>query len=126
MPESETPTPPLLHSFRRLVETFIGILEARLDLLSVEVKEEKARAMLMVGMAGAAMFAAGMMMIMVTALVVYLCRAHLEWIIGGFIVFYGCLAVAAWKALKRNLEKPFLPETINQLQKDREWLIPRQ
>jgi len=126
MPESDSSPPTLMHTFRRLLETFVAIIESRLTLASVELQEEKSRAIVILMLIGAAMFAAAMAIIALTALVLVLCWSHAAWTLGGFAVFYTCLAIAGWRALRRVAEKPFLTDTIDQLKKDREWLIPRQ
>jgi uncharacterized membrane protein YqjE len=76
-------------------------------------------------LAGVAFFGVAMAVITLTALVVVLCWAYAVWTLGGFAVFYAVLAWLGYQALRRELRKPFFDDTITQLKKDREWLIPR-
>ena len=124
-PEAPINPPGFVHSFRRLLETFVAILESRLELASVELREEKARVLILLALAGVVFFGAAMTLITLTALVVVLCWAYAAWTLAGFAVFYAVLAWLGYQALRRELRKPFFDDTITQLKKDREWLVPR-
>jgi uncharacterized membrane protein YqjE len=114
-----------MQAFRRLLETLVAILESRLELASIELREEKARAIDMLLLGAVAVFCGAMAVVLLTVLVVLLCWPHAAWALGGFAVIYAGMALLGWRSLRRKLKKPFFAETIAQLQKDREWLIPR-
>jgi uncharacterized membrane protein YqjE len=125
MPEADPSPLGFVQAFRRLLETFVAILESRLELASVELREEKARVLLLLALAGVALFGVAMAVIVLTTLVIVLCWAYAAWVLGGFAILYAVLALLGYQALRRELRKPFFDDTIAQLKKDREWLIPR-
>lgn len=114
-----------MQAFRRLLETFVAIIESRVALASVEVREERARIIIILMLAGVAMFAGALAVVSLTALVLFLCWPHVVWTLAGVVIFYTCLALLGWRALQRELDKPLFADTIDQLKKDREWLNPR-
>jgi uncharacterized membrane protein YqjE len=126
MPETAATTAGLIQTFRRLLETFVAIIESRVELAAVELREEKARIVILLMLAGLTLFAVMMAAMLLTGLILYFCRAHLSWTLGCFGGFYACLSYLGWRGLRRELDKPFFADTAAQLKKDREWLIPRQ
>jgi uncharacterized membrane protein YqjE len=125
MPEAPTNSPGLVDSLRRLAETLVSIVETRVELVAVEAQQEKARAIITLTLAGAVLFAAVMVGVTLTALIVVVCWAHAALTLAGLAVIYAGGAFLGWRALKRELDKPILPDTIAQLKKDKEWLAPQ-
>jgi len=125
MPQNAANPPGLVHAFRGALDIVVALVETRLELASIEFREEKARGAAVLLLGAAAAFAAAMVVITLTALVVVLCWDHAAWALGGFAILYACLGCMAYLALRREMDKPFFEDTIGQLKKDREWLIPR-
>jgi uncharacterized membrane protein YqjE len=119
----------LFGSLRRLGETALSILQNRLELVAVELREEKSRA-ISVLVWGAAVIFLGIMFFVVGTFTV----AFWFWdnpdlvrkILLGFTGFYLIGAIAAFLMVKSKIKHP-LPfnETISQLKKDRAWLASR-
>lgn len=125
MAHSSHSPPGILHAFRGLLETFVAILQSRLELVSVECREEIIRASGLLVLGAVAAFGAAMVGFTFTALIVVVFWAYAPWVLGGFVVFYAGMAFVAWRVLLKGLEKPFFVDTLAQLKKDREWLTPR-
>ena len=126
MEEAPNTSTGLVHAFRRLLDTFVALAESRLELATVEAKEERARAIVIVVLTAVMFFAGTMAVLLLTALGVYLCRANLKLALAGFALAYAGISFLVWRVLRRELQKPFFGETLGQLKKDRAWLIPRQ
>ncbi len=122
---TETAQPGIFGAFRRLLETFLAMAQSRLELAAVEWREEMVRAAGLLLMGAIAAFAAAMALITITALVCFVFWDHALWVLGGFALFYLLTALVLWRVLLRGLEKPFFVDTVAQLRKDREWLLPR-
>ncbi|HWD20883.1 MAG TPA: phage holin family protein [Verrucomicrobiae bacterium] len=115
----------LMNSLRRLLETFVAILESRVELAGVEWREERARAIVIVILALALAFAGAMFAVILTTLLLVLFWSHAIWALSSFALFYALAGLATWRVMQSFLKKPFFAETISQLKKDRAWLIPR-
>jgi len=112
-------------SVQRLIETLLAIAQNRLELASVELREEKTRAVSILIWAGLLIFLSFMAMIALTFLAVVAFWDQAVWVLAGFSAFYLIGGLVAWLSIKAKLKTPPFPETINQLKKDREWLLSR-
>jgi uncharacterized membrane protein YqjE len=108
---------------QRLTGTGLGALHNRVELLAVELEEEKGRLLQMVLAAVAVLFLVMMGLVMLTATIVFLFPDQYRiYALGGFALLYLGGAVFAVFMLKGVLkEKPFA-ETMRQVKKDAEWL----
>lgn len=121
-------TPGLFSSFQSVLKTGVEAAHTRLELLAVEVREERGRLMEALFLASAALFLAIMAVIVLTATIVLLSPPEARpWVAGGITLVY--LGGAAWAAiaLKAKLSKHGMPlaETIAQLKKDAQCLDSR-
>jgi uncharacterized membrane protein YqjE len=115
----------LLGSLRRFVDTGLGAARNRLELLSVEVREEKSRLIEVLIWASAAIFL-GMMaltFISFTIVILFWESARLAALI-GISLFYLATAIAAFLGVKSRLTKGPMPfaESLSELDKDKEWV----
>jgi uncharacterized membrane protein YqjE len=115
----------LIQSVRRVGQSFLALLQNRLELLSVELQQEKFRAMQAVLWlaAGVALVFLGMAMAVGTVGIL----VYTQWGIAGLIgltvlllVLGGGVLAGVWNRLKSS-ELPF-SGTIQELKKDTEWL----
>jgi uncharacterized membrane protein YqjE len=124
----DTPTsssPGFFKSLTGLGDNLLGALQDRIELVSIELKEEKHRLMRLLIWMSAAVFAAVMALSFATLTVVYLLwdTARLA-ALGGFAVFYTAILVWIGFTLRRMLSdepKPF-DATIESLTEDRECI----
>lgn len=120
--ETPPPTPGLISSLRRLTDGLLGSIESRLQLLAVEVQEEKYRLIQNFIWISAALFAGMLAITFFSLTVVYLFwdRARLAVLI-GFTVLYAGAVVAIILRFKRYLArqpKPFA-STLAEIREDR-------
>ena len=117
----------LLGSLRRFADTGLSALQNRLELFAIELREEKARFIELFFWASAALFLGMLAVISFTAAVLLLCPTGARpWVAIGFVVLYGGGALAAALSMRKKLagRAPAFAETVAQLQKDRDLLIP--
>jgi uncharacterized membrane protein YqjE len=108
---------------RQIAATGLGALHNRGELLAVEWQEERGRRTEFLFAAFGCMFLAGLALVILTGIVVFL--FPVEWrlyVAGGFVLLYGVGAVWCAFRLKSVLEQAPFSESLNQLKKDREWL----
>lgn len=113
-----------MSSLAAIGDTLLGTLQARIELVSVEVQEEKYRLIRLLIWIGAAVFAGVMTLSFATLTIVYLFweTARLA-VLGGFTLVYG--AALAWVivALRRTFTHPMpFKATIETLSEDRECI----
>ncbi len=115
-------TPGIFGSVKRLAETGLAIVQNRLELIAVELREEKGRVVGLLVWGGALVFMAfqALTAIMLTLVVIF--RDQALYIFGGFAAFYLIGAIAAFFLLRSKIKAPPFGETIAQLKKDRRWL----
>ena len=110
--DNPSPAPPgLLDSFRTLGDALIATLQDRLELVSVELQEEKFRLIQIFIWISAAVFAGMMAITFASLTLVYLCweSARLA-VLGGLTLLYAGALVAIVVAFRRFLArqpKPF-------------------
>jgi uncharacterized membrane protein YqjE len=121
MEESASPPPGRLESIRRIGDSALAILWARLELVSLELREEKLRALdLLLRAAAAAVFGL-LTMISATALVVLLFWSRSPVLTLALLTaLYALATVAIGWSLKKRLESSPSPfaNTVAEFKKD--------
>jgi uncharacterized membrane protein YqjE len=126
----DNPPPPagILESLRRMGRTGVAVLQNRLELLSVELEEQKLRLVRVLVLAGAAIFLGNTALLAVSAIIVVLAgkEARLAVLI-GLSVLYVLAALGAFLALRKELRSapPPFRDSVAELKKDTDWLDPR-
>lgn len=127
--DGRTPASPgFIDSLARLGENLLGTLQERIELVSIELQEEKYRMVQLIIWIGATVFAGGMALTFATLTVVYLFwdTARLA-VLAGFAGLYGLALVFVVIALRRvftHQPKPF-EATIDSLTEDRACIRKR-
>lgn len=102
MPESGG----LMESLKRMTGTLLVIFQTRLELLSVEVQEERLNIKQMLLYGGIALLFFGLATILLTAFVVVaLWDSFRLQVLAGFVVLYFVAGAQAWNALHRAASK---------------------
>ena len=128
MNDTEHRAPGLFDTGRRLLDNALGAIYNRLELLIVELGEEKANLVELLIYVIATLFFAVMTVIVLTATVILLFPEDKRVYAGaGFCVLYLIGAIWSFTKLKARLNQGRTPfaESINELKKDREWLQPK-
>jgi len=114
----------LADTTKRLVSHVVAITENRLELLMVEVQEERERFLRVILLAlAAAVFGLLAGVALTVAIVIFLWeRSPIMALLVLTVFYFGCAGwlYAAFTKLQRNWQT--LPGTTDQLRKDREWL----
>lgn len=122
------PAPPdgLFDAFKGMAALAVDVAQTRLELLSLEVEEERARLSALLLFALVALFFLGLAIIFAALLVVSV-WPHPVWVFGTLALLFlaGGIAASVW-ALRRIKAKPRLFEaSVAELEKDREQLRAR-
>jgi uncharacterized membrane protein YqjE len=128
MDENEQAPFSLLASLRRIADTVFCMVQNRIELLALELQEEKLWLISTMLWAGAAVFFCSLAIIFVVVTVVWVVPERAQpWVLGGFSAFFVAFAVTAVSGLRRQLqEKPSsFSETVSELKKDIEWIRSR-
>ena len=125
--DSGVHTAGLLNSLRRVLASFIGIAQTRIELAVTEIEEQKLRAAQLAVLSIMALFFVSLAIIFGTLAVVmaYWDRSP-EAVLGGFAVMYLVFAIIAglvWRAHSRARPR-LLDATLAELVRDREELTP--
>lgn len=115
----------LFASLKTLSATLVGIVQTRLELLSTDIAEERARLGAILLLALVALFCLGVGVVLLALLVVIIFwDTHRLAALGGLtVVFLAAGAWVGWAALQRLRTKPRLFEaSIAELSKDRDQL----
>lgn len=115
----------LFASLKTLASTLAGVVQTRLELLSTDVAEERARLTSILVLVMIALFCLGVGAVLLTMLVVIVFwDTHRLAALGGLtLLFLGGGCVLWWQAMHKLRTKPRLFEaSINELAKDREQL----
>lgn len=124
MTEQETSPPGLFASVRRLAHTFLAIIQNRIEVVSLEARQETRRLTTILISAALAVVCAFLGMIVMTFFFVVAFWPQAVWVLLGFACFYFGSGAAALLYIRKRLKEPVFPETISQLKKDRQWLFP--
>lgn len=117
----------VLDSGKRLLDNLLGAVLSRLDLFSVEAREEVIRFIQLLVLGLAALFCAGLTLILVTLTVIFAFWEDYEarvWAMSLCALFYAAMGAWAGLTVRQMTLKGGMPfsETVNQLKKDRECL----
>ena len=111
---------------RRFLDTLLGILQNRIELIGIELKEEKSRLITVLVWGIAGVFMAVVTVIMLTLTIVSLFPDNLPMALGCCTAFYLIATLAAFMIAKKRITNPTpFSETVTQLKKDRAWLKTR-
>jgi uncharacterized membrane protein YqjE len=113
-----------LGSIRRMFDNAVGAVHSRIELVVVELQEERDRAVSILVWSGVLLFLAFMAVVAFSFCVIVALWQYAVWVGLGLGVFYLIGAVIAAGVIRKRLKSPLLAETMNQLRKDREWLSP--
>lgn len=117
----------LIASLRRLLATFVEILQTRLEILAVELEEEGGRLRELVFYALVALVFLGFGLLLLTLFVVVLFwESHRLQVLGGVTVLYLTLGIGAALMFRYRLKtrQRLFAVTLGELAKDREQLTP--
>ena len=123
MSENNHPTPELATLTRKIIQTGLGALGNRGELLAVEWQEEKARLVALL-LWGLSFLLLGILTIgLLTATVIFLFPPeHRIYVAAGFAVIYLAGAIVALVIVKSLLKQEPFGESIAQVRKDRLWV----
>ncbi|MEO5804614.1 MAG: phage holin family protein [Verrucomicrobiota bacterium] len=116
----EPEMPGLFGSVRRVLATALAMFQSRIELIAVEVREEKKRALAVVGWGVALVFLSIMSVVAVMGVVVFLLWENALAVLAGFSAFFLVAAVGSFCLARSQLQKIPFGETVAQLKKDRE------
>jgi uncharacterized membrane protein YqjE len=115
-----------LGSIRRMFDNAVGAFHSRVELIVVELQEERDRALNILVWSGVLLFLIFMAIVAFTFCVVVALWQYAIWVGLGLGVIYLLGAAVAASVVRKRLKQPFFAETMSQLRKDREWLSPSQ
>jgi uncharacterized membrane protein YqjE len=113
-----------LGSIRRMFDNAIGAFHSRVELIVVELQEERDRVVNVLVWSGVLLFLVFMAIVAFSFVLVVALWQYAVWVGIGLGVVYLVGAAIAAGVVRKRLKAPFFSETINQLRKDREWLSP--
>lgn len=113
-------------NFLGLVGSFSGYVHARLKLLQIESKEALVHVVVIVALLAAAVCLVVLGYIFLAVALAVLVQiwtgANWAWVLFGFAAAHLVLAVIAVLVARARFSRRIFGETIDQLQRDREWL----
>ena len=128
MDEPDDASPGLFASLRRLLATGLTTVEHRVQLISLELQEEKCRLVEIIICVSAVLAFGFMSLTMVTLTVVLLFWEHArDAALIGLSVFYLLVTALAARSLNKRLHSvaPPFSDSISELKKDKAWLDSR-
>ena len=123
MGENNHSSPGLSTLLGRLSNTVLRGVNARVELLAVELQEEGLRARELVARVIILLICGTMGTVLLTATIIFLFPANARLYVTGALAFlYFCGAAAAGFGLRAGLKREPFSESIDQVKKDRAWL----
>jgi uncharacterized membrane protein YqjE len=108
---------------RRTAGTFIGALENRAELFTVEFQEENDRLLKMIIFGVGGVFLAMIAVLLITGTIIFLVpEPYRVYAAGGFAALYLAGTVAAVLTIKKLIKTPPFAESLKQIKKDAELL----
>jgi uncharacterized membrane protein YqjE len=108
---------------RRTAGTFIGALENRAELFTVEFQEENDRLLKMIIFGVGGVFLAMIAVLLITGTIIFLVpEPYRVYAAGGFAALYMAGTVAAVLTIKKLIKIPPFAESLKQIKKDSELL----
>ena len=118
----------LMESLKRMAGTLLAIFQTRLELLSIEVEEERLniKQMLLYGSIALLFFGLATILLTTFVVVVFWDSYRLQ-VLASFIVLYFVVGLLAWNALHRvaNKKSQLFSASLAALADDRDQLAPR-
>jgi uncharacterized membrane protein YqjE len=114
----------LFTSIRRMFDNAVGAVHSRLELIVVELQEERDRIVYVLVWSGVLLFLVFMAIVAFSFVLIVALWQYAVWVGLGLGVFYIVGAAVAAGVVRKRLKTPLFSETVNQLRKDREWLSP--
>jgi uncharacterized membrane protein YqjE len=115
-------------SLRRTCDTALAAVYNRVELVAVEVQEEKERLIQLFVLAAVVVFLGNMAVLMLTATIIYLAGPQARGpLLIALTILYLSAAVAGYVALRKKLcsSPRVFDDTLAELKKDRDWLLHR-
>jgi uncharacterized membrane protein YqjE len=113
-----------LTSIRRMFDNAVGAFHSRVELIVVELQEERDRVVNILVWSGVLLFLVFMAIVAFSFVLVVALWQYAVWVGIGLGAVYLVGAAVAAGVVRKRLKTPLFSETINQLRKDREWLSP--
>lgn len=112
-------------SVHRAIGSIRHMINTRIELLTVELREEKSRALSLIFLSFGALFFSFLFFMAVTAATAVYFADNAFAVLLGFSAFYLIGALGLVMMLRSRVKAPMFPETIAQLKKDREELLSK-
>ena len=113
-----------LGSIRRMFDNAVGAFHSRVELIVVELQEERDRVVNILVWSGVLLCLVFMAIVAFSFVLIVALWQYAVWVGIGLGAIYLVGAAVASAVVRKRLKTPFFSETINQLRKDREWLSP--
>ena len=113
-----------LASIRRMFDNVVGAFHSRVELIVVELQEERDRVVNILVWSGVLLFLVFMAIVAFSFVLIVALWQYAVWVGLGLAAIYLIGAAIAAGVVKKRLKTPLFSETISQLRKDREWLSP--
>ncbi len=118
----EPETTGLFGSIKNVLKTVLAVLQSRLELFTVELKELRGRALALVAWGLTLVFLGFMTLVAIMATVVFALWEQALPVLIGFSGFFVVAAIGSFLFAKNQLNKIPFGETVDQLRKDRDLL----
>jgi uncharacterized membrane protein YqjE len=118
----------VIDSIRLFLASWIAVIRTRVDILSLEIEEQREWIEQLVLLAVASLFCISLGLILLTMLIVVaFWETHRLWVLGAFSFLYLAGGVALWLSLRGKMKsKPrMFASTASELEKDFAALNPR-
>jgi uncharacterized membrane protein YqjE len=123
--ETETRSMGLLGSLRELVASIVGLVEARLELISSDIAEARARIVQLSIVVGVVVVCVQIgVLLLLISLVLSIPEAHRAAAVGiaGLLLLAGAIVGALWIRHRLKRRRPFFEATLAEFEKDRDKL----
>jgi uncharacterized membrane protein YqjE len=115
----------LLGSLRQLAASVVGLVEARLELISSDIAEARARVVQLSIVVGVVVVCVQIgVLLLLISLVLAIPEEHRAAVLGiaGGVLLAGALAGALWIRHRLEMRRPFFEATLAEFEKDRDKL----
>lgn len=113
-----------LTSIRRIYDNAVAAVHSRVELIVVELQEERDRVVNILVWSGVLVFLLFLAIAALSFVLIVALWQYAIWVGLGLAAVYLLGAVVAAGIVRKRLKTPLFSETVNQLRKDREWLSP--